>query len=662
MAIRFLADVVSEAVRRLGNPEDVAGHLGGDDFVVITTARKARTLCRRILAEFDRRQRTLCTHEDLQKGYIERQSQVSREGKYPHMNLRAAVVINEKGLFHHFLEISEAASEQLDRLRSFPGSNCYFDLIDNDIEPDANVFPKTVPQEHRQESKTMFGALAWLTSLTGDIRSSITAVDDCLQQLEQKQPDSQSHQGRNIPASMRESINRLTQIAEVLENLTTIECPLISSVPDELNLERFLGWIVDQVRDQAEQLGVAIDNRVVGTTEQVIVDGKSLAQVLLYLLRAALEMSASGDRLQIGISERNDEFIALQITIPDHYLNRQTLELVQRAAMGNRLYPARLLVQGLGGKLDITSGKQQGTIYTVIIPRRWQSWMQELNALVFATSISRKQARAELENMRQLLSSLIKSVPTEFEGSLDRLRSRVQELGILCNRSLYLAEDFSSRLEKQQDWWMQQEIEQVSTSEAILAVSSEMTQQMHATRYFFDVESAQRVAKNALLIANEFGMSQNELKELHYAALLKDLGLALSAQHMTEQMVAPTIEEAIAVAARFSPVWKALLMVPFLSKSLDIVLYRNERYDGSDGRFGIKGDNIPLGSRILAVADAFDSMTSGLSPCMTLASNQAVQEIVDGSGKCFDPDVVNAFLRTWKRKELFVALPGPDKN
>jgi putative two-component system response regulator len=60
---------------------------------------------------------------------------------------------------------------------------------------------------------------------------------------------------------------------------------------------------------------------------------------------------------------------------------------------------------------------------------------------------------------------------------------------------------------------------------------------------------------------------------------------------------------------------------------------------------------IPLGARILAIADTFDAMTSGLSPQGTLAPGFAIQRIADDSGAWFDPAVVSAFL-AWRKEEL----------
>ena len=99
-----------------------------------------------------------------------------------------------------------------------------------------------------------------------------------------------------------------------------------------------------------------------------------------------------------------------------------------------------------------------------------------------------------------------------------------------------------------------------------------------------------------------------------------------------------------------------LLTIPFLSTSLVSLLYRYERYNGKSGSFGVRGDSIPLGSRILAIADTFDSLTTGQSTQGTVALKLAVKKIIDESGQSFDPNVVNAFLRAWRRKELQVVL------
>jgi diguanylate cyclase (GGDEF)-like protein len=659
-AIGLLANIVSEAVRMFGNPEDLAGHLGSDKFVIITKNEKARNLCRRIITDFNGRLKSLYTIEDLQTGYIEYESPLGRGEQSPIICLRIAAVNNQKHAFRHHLEVSEAAAEQLAYLRRFPGSNCYFDLRDIGMEPDSNGFRTGIPHAPGKELKDLQGVLAWFAFLTSEINTPIMVINDCLNRFEAGKSRNILSDEHSTLITIRENINQLSRIFKGLESLITTECPFISSVPDEINLIDILNWVIEQIQERAEQKRIAIDIRgIEAHLERLIVDGNSLTQSLLYLLRAEVELSSPKDQIHIYISDNSEESIDIQVhnsshNIPDYLLDMilqdQPVNL-QSDAPRNELYIARLLLQGLGGNLNIICEKGKGTNYTITLPKRWQSWMQEINALLYATDTSRKEAHTELDNIQHLLSELVEKIPPALYGRLDRLHSRVQELGVLCNRSLFLTEDFNSRLEKQQDRLLQQEAEQLSMLEALLAISSQIAGQMHI-KYIFNNESAQRVAKNAMIIANEFRLSESERQALHHAALLKDLALALSPQDMRNQMVVPTMEEAIAVRAQFNLVWKSLSTIPFLSRALVFIMYRYEKYDGVGNRFGAKSTSIPLGARILAVADTFDSLTSGLLPRGALSPKMAVQEIVDNLGIRFDPDIINAFMRVWRRKEL----------
>ena len=89
-------------------------------------------------------------------------------------------------------------------------------------------------------------------------------------------------------------------------------------------------------------------------------------------------------------------------------------------------------------------------------------------------------------------------------------------------------------------------------------------------------------------------------------------------------------------------------------------MHRYERYDGKGYLLGVKGINIPLAAKILAVADIFDSMTSGLSPLGKLSPRVAAQKIAQDSGQRLDPDVVSAFLRALRRGEFHITPVSPD--
>jgi response regulator RpfG family c-di-GMP phosphodiesterase len=224
-------------------------------------------------------------------------------------------------------------------------------------------------------------------------------------------------------------------------------------------------------------------------------------------------------------------------------------------------------------------------------------------------------------------------------------------MAVLCNRSLFLADDFNSRLEIQQDRLLQQESEQLATSEAIMTICRDMIRSTQV-KLLFDLESGKRVVKYTLAVAKELKIPDVERQALYHAALLKDIALAFSRPDIIEQMALTSREMVAAMKERLNLVWKALATVPFFLPACNLLLYRFERFDGTGGSFGIKGTDIPLGSRILAVTDAFDFMTSARSPQGKISPKLAVQKIVAESGLCFDPHVVSALLMLWKRNEL----------
>jgi response regulator RpfG family c-di-GMP phosphodiesterase len=300
---------------------------------------------------------------------------------------------------------------------------------------------------------------------------------------------------------------------------------------------------------------------------------------------------------------------------------------------------------------EIASAKAKATPHAVNITKKWRNPLQPVDSLQVAMDISRKEARVALKNMQRITASLVERVPPALKDSFDRLAGDIQELAVLCNRSLYLIHDYNSRLEMQQERLSRQESEQLATSEAILAICRNITRSMHI-RVFFDMESNRRVIKNTLAIARELGMSDLERQALHYAALLKDISLAFSRPHIIERMASTSRETAAALKERLNLIWKVLATIPFLMPTCNLLLYRYERYDGTGGTFGLKGADIPLGARVLAVADALETLTSTRSPQGKMTSESIVQQIIAESGLSFDPHVVSALLMLWKKNEL----------
>lgn len=656
-AIRLVAAILCESVRLFGNPDDLVGHVGGDNFVIISTSPKARLLCQRLITDFDSRIRTLYKREDLERGYIEYESQLGQKEPSPIMSIRAAVVSNTRRKFRHHVEVSEAAAEQMSHLRHFPGSNYCFDLGQNDLEPELSL-ARGVLQAHREEQKTLQGVLAWVTFLARELEIPITGIKDYLDGVDPVQAEDFTAEQRNKLKTFKENMSQLVGVAEELRRLTRDEWVTGSAIIDEVDLRNTVDWIMKQTKELAIQRRIEVDSEGVEDVGQLVVDGRGLTQALFYALRSEIEGSMPGDRVHIRVYEKSKSFVTIELINRNHIIAHRELSMLFQGQLEgmlasekrNDLYLAKVLVQGLGGRLSIESEVGQGTTFSISIPRRWQSSGEEINALLSAAETSKQEAQAQLDSTRQLLSSTFKQMPMAIRESLENLGYKIQELRVLCNRSLFLADDLSNRLETQQDQLLRQEVAQFATLEAILAISREIARSMHL-RYLFDIDSAQRVARYALVIADKLGLTRNERQALHYAALLKDLGLVLSPEDAMEQMVAPTLDKAIVLRARFNLVWKALSAIEFLSPALILILHRYERYDGADCLFSASGDNIPLGARILAVADTFDAMTSGPSPQGTIDPEMAVQKLIADSGQRFDPHVVSAFAHAQGSEE-----------
>jgi HD-GYP domain-containing protein (c-di-GMP phosphodiesterase class II) len=97
---------------------------------------------------------------------------------------------------------------------------------------------------------------------------------------------------------------------------------------------------------------------------------------------------------------------------------------------------------------------------------------------------------------------------------------------------------------------------------------------------------------------------------------------------------------------------KILQSVKLLEPVLPLVYHHHERYDGTGYPDGLKGEDIPLGARIISVADAFESMTADRPYRKALPLEEAFAELRFCSGKQFDPEIVKVFLKLAEQGNL----------
>jgi putative nucleotidyltransferase with HDIG domain len=153
-----------------------------------------------------------------------------------------------------------------------------------------------------------------------------------------------------------------------------------------------------------------------------------------------------------------------------------------------------------------------------------------------------------------------------------------------------------------------------------------------------------RVSKYSMAIARRVGFADRELYDLELAALLHDVGKIAVPEEILQNTGKLTDEEFKYI--KNHPIHGSNIIKPISEfKTISsIVLAHHEHYDGKGYPNSLYKDDIPLGARVMAVADAYDAMTSERPYRTALSHNFTVKEIVRCSGTQFDPGIVDVFL------------------
>lgn len=160
---------------------------------------------------------------------------------------------------------------------------------------------------------------------------------------------------------------------------------------------------------------------------------------------------------------------------------------------------------------------------------------------------------------------------------------------------------------------------------------------------------SERVMQYALDIAVEMGYSQQDREVLEVATVLHDIGKIGVESNILNKAEPLTYSEWTRV--RLHPIKGVQILYPikFLEKALPIIEQLHERYDGKGYPHHNQGEQIPLGARILSVADAYDAMTSDRPYRPAISDEETVKELKRNAGTQFDPTVVKAFLTVLER-------------
>lgn len=153
-----------------------------------------------------------------------------------------------------------------------------------------------------------------------------------------------------------------------------------------------------------------------------------------------------------------------------------------------------------------------------------------------------------------------------------------------------------------------------------------------------------RVVKYSQIIARSMGHAQHDVEAIKIAAYLHDIGKIGIDERILLKPLKLTKEEFELVKKHSSISAKILARVSFLKKTVPIVRHHHEHFDGGGYPDGLAGTAIPLGARIISVADSFDAMTSDRPYRQALTKDKAINELKRCAGTQFDPDVVDVFI------------------
>jgi len=153
-----------------------------------------------------------------------------------------------------------------------------------------------------------------------------------------------------------------------------------------------------------------------------------------------------------------------------------------------------------------------------------------------------------------------------------------------------------------------------------------------------------RLAEWALHVGGELGLNQLALADLEVAALLHDIGKVGIPDAILQKPARLTETEYDLMKKHPEYGWAVLRNIPGMERASLMILHHHESFDGKGYPAGLKGEEIPIGSRIVSVIDAFDAMVSSRPYREGLPFEEAERRLVQASGTQFDAQVVQSFL------------------
>src|SRR5438067_4930882 len=155
---------------------------------------------------------------------------------------------------------------------------------------------------------------------------------------------------------------------------------------------------------------------------------------------------------------------------------------------------------------------------------------------------------------------------------------------------------------------------------------------------------SKRVTAFTIAIARAMGLTSDQIRVIARGAFLHDIGKMAIPDQILKKPGKLDAEETAIMREHCYRGYQIVRRIPFLQEAAEIVHAHQEKFDGTGYPRGLKGEEIPLGARIFSIADTLDAMTSDRPYRARLPHSAARDEIIQWSGRQFDPEMVKVFL------------------
>ena len=475
-------------------------------------------------------------------------------------------------------------------------------------------------QRHQQELERMKNT--FLSLVSHELRTPLTIISGNLHVLKKLARKWDNEIATECVGAAFDGTTRLSKLVDELLRFTV-------SVPqsrDRWDMVLTLRRVVGELQPLADGRGLHVALDVKGPLE-IEGDPSGLPDALLQLIENALIFNNPGGKVEITASLKNGgKFVSVAITDDGPGIENRELDKIFRPfyqvadvntrtveGLGIGLSLARRTIESHGGTLKLQSVVGLGTKAIVTLPVRSQ--------LTIPLATTRE----------------VPQPPGEADSK--ELKAYAQELYEYLE-----AERVSRRHAEEQKRVLEQTF--VETLVSLI--------RMVDPRVSGGTFQGERVLNYARAVARHLDPTLLSRPEFLYGLLLYDIGKIGVAESVLSKSGMLTDQERLSAQAHAEIGAELLTSVGVLRPAIDAVRSHHEKWDGTGYPDGLKGKEIPLLARIIAVVDSFDAMTVDRPYRQAMSLERARSCIIEDAGVSYDPEVVEAFCRAWNEIESLV--------